>query len=174
MPQTNTACAWAVMRAVLAAVVSVALLAQTEPGSLAAPAQPIPFSHKTHVAGGLKCQDCHANRDPGEQMGLPEASKCMACHFSIAKAKPAIRKLSEFAKNKQPIPWVRVHSVPAEIYWSHRTHLTAGMTCEECHGQVPQMDSMARVPNVTTMEGCVNCHKEHKASTGCNFCHDGK
>ena len=107
-------------------------------------------------------------------MGLPEASKCMACHFSIARDKPAIQALTEFTKSKQPIPWVRVYSLPAEVYWSHRTHLNAGMTCEMCHGQVSLMEVVARVTNVTSMEGCVDCHKERKVSTGCSLCHEGK
>jgi hypothetical protein len=107
-------------------------------------------------------------------MGLPAAAKCMACHSTIAKDKPAIQALRNFAESKNPIPWVRVYSLPAEIYWSHRPHLSAGMTCTACHGQVSDMDVIARVTNVTTMQGCVDCHKEHKVSTGCNFCHDDK
>jgi hypothetical protein len=164
----------AVLRIAAAAALAVVLYGQTESSPPAPPAQPIPFSHKTHVAGGLKCRDCHPNRDPGERMGLPEVSKCMACHFSIAKDKPAIQALSEYAKNKQPIPWVRVYTLPAEVYWSHRSHLNAKVACEACHGQVSQMEAVARVTKVTTMEGCVDCHKERNVSTGCDFCHEGK
>jgi hypothetical protein len=170
----------AVLRGALAFLAALALLGQgpqrehreqtAEP-----PTQPIPFSHKTHVASAhLKCQECHPAPDPGERMTLPAVSTCMACHISIAKDRPAIRALSEYAKNKQPIKWVRVYSVPSDVFWSHRPHLAAGMTCEMCHGQVPQMDATARVTNVTTMGGCVDCHKQHQANTGCNFCHEGK
>lgn len=140
-----------------------------------APAQPISFSHKTHTsAAHLKCEDCHAGPDPGEHMTMPAVSTCMACHISIAKDKPAIRALSQYAKAKQLIKWVRVYTVPADVFWSHRSHLKAGMTCEMCHGQVAQMEAMARVTNVTSMEGCVDCHKQHDANTGCDFCHEGK
>jgi len=107
-------------------------------------------------------------------MGLPEAAKCMLCHTTIAKDKPAIQALRDFAQSKKPIPWVRVYSLPAEIYWSHRPHLSAGMTCDACHGALADMDIVARVTNVTTMQGCVDCHKAHQVSTGCNFCHDDK
>jgi hypothetical protein len=148
-----------------AAALAAALFAQT---------QPIPFSHKTHLAKGLECKVCHTNTDPGEQMGLPEAAKCMLCHTTIAKDKPAIQVLRDFAQSKKPIPWVRVYSLPAEIYWSHRPHLSAGMTCNACHGPLADMDVVARVTNVTTMQGCVDCHKQHQVSTGCNFCHDDK
>jgi predicted CxxxxCH...CXXCH cytochrome family protein len=37
------------------------------------------------------------------------------------------------------------------------------------------MDVVAWVTNVTTtMQGCVACHKQHRVSTSCNFCHDDK
>lgn len=142
--------------------------------SKGAPAQPLPYSHKTHLAMGLKCSDCHTNPDPGDRMDFPATAKCMSCHATIAKDKPAIQKLAEFAKSKGPIPWVRVYVLPAGTYWNHRSHLDAGVKCETCHGQVAKMDVMENVTNVTTMAGCVDCHKQMKAGTGCEFCHEGK
>jgi len=138
------------------------------------PSQPLPYSHKTHLKLGLKCADCHANRDPGENMGIPQSSKCMACHASIAKDKPAIQKLSSFNQEKQPIPWVRVYSMSSTITWSHRNHLKAGLTCKLCHGDVAQLDVMTRLMNVTTMDGCVGCHKDNQADASCGVCHEGK
>ena len=63
-----------------------------------APLQPIPYSHKQHLALGLKCKECHTMPDPGEMAGIPEASKCMACHVSIKKESPSIQKLAAFAR----------------------------------------------------------------------------
>jgi Cytochrome c7 and related cytochrome c len=140
----------------------------------APPEQPIPYSHKTHLALGLKCRECHPNPEPGDRMTLPATSKCMACHVIVAKDKPAIQKLAEFAKSKQAIPWVRVYVVSGWVYWNHRSHLEAGMKCEMCHGQVSQMDVMGRASNVTTMEGCIECHRKNDASTGCQYCHSDK
>ena len=37
--------------------------------------QPIPFSHKTHTAAGVKCLDCHALRKPGFAAGIAVGSK---------------------------------------------------------------------------------------------------
>ncbi len=102
-------------------------------------------------------------------MGFPETAKCMACHTTIAKDKPAIQKLTAFAASKQPIPWARVYAVSAGVYWNHRSHLDAGVKCEACHGPVAEMEAMANVTNVTTMAGCVNCHKQSKAGAGCHF-----
>jgi len=138
------------------------------------PVQPLPYSHKTHLALGLKCNECHPNPDPGDRMAFPAASKCMACHVTIANDRPAIQKLAGYAKSKEPIPWVRLYSVAAGVYWSHRSHLEAGMKCDACHGEVAQMDTMAKVKNVTSMAGCIECHRKNHAETGCEFCHEGK
>jgi hypothetical protein len=138
------------------------------------PEQPIPFSHKTHVALKLVCDTCHENPDPGNQVTLPGTATCMACHQAIAKEKPAIRKLAQFDHDHKPVPWLRVYAVPAFVYWSHRTHLDAGMKCEVCHGQVDQMDIMTKATNVTTMGGCVECHRQKQAATGCKLCHESQ
>jgi Cytochrome c3 len=138
------------------------------------PAQPIPYSHKKHLAFGLKCQQCHINPEPGDRMTFPATSKCMACHVTIAKDKPSIQKLAEFAKSNQPIPWVRVYVVSSWVYWNHRSHLEAKMTCEMCHGPVEEMEVMTKVSNVTTMAGCIDCHRKNDASTGCRYCHADK
>ena len=137
-----------------------------------APEQPLPFSHKTHVATGLKCAECHPNPDPGDHMTFPATARCMACHTTIAKEKPAIQKLAEFAKSKDPIPWARVYTVPAFVFWNHRSHLKAGLECDTCHGQVSQMDVTSKVTKVTSMDGCMECHREKNVDTGCGFCHE--
>jgi Cytochrome c7 and related cytochrome c/Class III cytochrome C family len=138
------------------------------------PTQPIPFSHKKHVALNLKCQECHSNPEPGEQITFPPVSKCMACHIAIAKDKPSIQKLAEFAKAKKEVPWVQVYRVPDFVYWSHRTHLNEKLKCDQCHGDVAEQDVMTKVTYVTTMGGCVACHNKSEGSTGCESCHPGK
>jgi Cytochrome c3 len=138
------------------------------------PPQPLPYSHKKHIALGLQCQDCHPNPEPGDRMTFPATSKCMACHSSIAKDKPSIQKLAAFAKSGTAIPWIRVYSLPSWVYWNHRSHLEAQMTCEMCHSKVEELDTMAKITNVTTMAGCVDCHKENDAGIGCKYCHADK
>jgi hypothetical protein len=98
----------------------------------------------------------------------------MTCHATIANTKPAIQKLARFAKSKQAIPWVRVYVVPGWVYWSHRAHREAKMTCNMCHGQVAAMEIMTKVSSVTTMAGCIECHRKNDANTGCRYCHADK
>lgn len=138
---------------------------------IAAPAQPLPYSHKTHISRGLQCRMCHTNPDPGGQMTFPAVATCMGCHSTVAKEKPAIARLTELAQSGQPIPWVRVYEVTPGVSWSHRRHLQAGMQCVMCHGQVGQLDVMAQTTAVTSMASCISCHQAHKTNTTCQTCH---
>jgi hypothetical protein len=74
-------------------------------------------------------------------------SRCKkrACHNTVAKNKPAIVRLAEFAKSQQPVRWVQVYSILPGVQWNHRKHLEAGMKCETCHGPVAQMDAMTMI-----------------------------
>ena len=112
-------------------VTSVTLRTQgspTPPGpAAAAPVQPIPYSHKKHVALGLECRTCHVNPDPGKLMTFPPTAFCMGCHQSIAADRPAIQKLAGFAASGTPVPWVRVYRLPDYVFWKHATHLKAGV-----------------------------------------------
>ncbi|MGA3105104.1 MAG: cytochrome c3 family protein [Terriglobales bacterium] len=141
------------------------------PMKTAAPEQPIPYSHKRHLAMGLECKLCHVNPEPGNRMTFPATSVCMSCHQNIAKTKPDLAKLAEYAKSGEPIPWVRVYKLLPGPRWSHRPHLEAGAKCEMCHGAVSQMDHMQEVTSVTTMYSCLSCHQVNHAKTSCNTCH---
>jgi len=138
------------------------------------PAQPLPFSHKTHLTFHLSCIFCHANPEPGNQMTLPATETCMGCHASVATDRSSIQRLAKFAQSREPIPWKPVYSVPGFVYWSHRTHLQAGVSCENCHGDVAQMEVIVKAKNVTTMAGCVACHHQKDAPTGCETCHESQ
>jgi len=143
------------------------------PAPPSAPVQPIPFSHKTHLAMDLSCKDCHSNPEPGpgNLMTFPATSKCMECHEVVATNKPSIQKLAQFAKSGQPISWVRVYQVLPGVNWGHRKHLQAGMQCAMCHGDVSQSDAMAVTTSVTSMASCIGCHEANHAPTVCRTCH---
>lgn len=136
-----------------------------------APVQPIPYSHKTHIALGLSCQNCHANADPGNRMSFPATAKCMQCHVDVAKDSAPIEKLAEFAKSGQPVPWAPVYQITPGVNWSHRRHLQAGVLCTTCHGQVSQLDAMSETTAVTSMATCISCHQANRAPTVCKTCH---
>ncbi|MFQ6004813.1 MAG: cytochrome c3 family protein [Woeseia sp.] len=136
-----------------------------------APAQPLPFSHKTHLASGLACQLCHANPDPGAQMTLPATETCMSCHITIAKDKPAIMALREYSESGQQIPWVRVYAITPGVSWSHRAHLNAATQCETCHGDVRQVETVSETKAILAMASCIGCHRAREAAAECVTCH---
>ena len=104
--------------ALLGASIAVALLAlgvgaqqlaaiQQVPGNPAmhqAPDQPIPYSHRTHLALGLVCETCHTNTAANAPMGYPETGTCMTCHNAIGRDLPAVMQLAEFAASGDPVP----------------------------------------------------------------------
>lgn len=133
--------------------------------------QPLPFSHKTHLATGLQCKSCHKNPDPGEMMTFPATSVCMGCHASVKKDSPAIQKLAAAAKANEKIPWVRVYKIPGYVFFSHRFHVDGGVACETCHGPVREREVIvAEVKH--DMGSCMSCHTTMKVSNDCTFCHD--
>ena len=138
----------------------------------AAPVQPIPFNHKVHVATGAKCLDCHPIRGDGFQAGLPRESTCMGCHTSIKKDSPHVQQLAEFAKQRKPVPWARIYTVPDYVWFSHASHATdAKISCETCHGPVAEREVLAK-EKPTNMYSCMTCHAKHGAPNGCDFCHN--
>ena len=137
----------------------------------AAPAQPIPYSHKTHLALGLKCAACHKNPDPGEAMGFPNETFCLTCHQAIKQDSPHIQKLAAAARNKTPLEWARVYRVPEYVYFSHRVHTAAGTSCETCHGPVRDRDVITREVSLH-MRDCMACHKAKNARNDCGTCHE--
>jgi hypothetical protein len=135
------------------------------------PVQPVPYSHKTHLALGLGCDSCHENADPGEYMGFPAESFCMGCHRGIKADSPYIAKLAAAARDKKPMPWTRVYRLPNYVYFSHRVHTTAGTPCETCHGPVRERDVLTREV-VHSMKSCMACHDATKARNDCGACHE--
>lgn len=83
-------------------------------------------------------------------------------------------------RHTSPVAWVKVHNVPDFVYFDHRPHVNAGVTCQQCHGPVETMERV-RQEQPLTMGWCVNCHREASrtgvagrkvaASIDCSTCH---
>lgn len=149
---------------------SILLTIGSSAADLQGPEQPLPFSHKQHMAQGLVCKNCHKNLDSGVVMSFPPTSYCMTCHQAVKKDSPAIQKLAVFDSNHKEIPWVRVYKLPETVSFSHGSHLAAGVKCEECHGQVAQRDRLFRETDLS-MAGCLDCHQKRDAPQECDSCH---
>ncbi len=78
------------------------------------------------------------------------------------------------------IPWVRVHNLPDYACFNHSAHVTAGVSCQKCHGPVESMERNRQVETLS-MGWCVDCHREStengvngfavNASINCTVCH---
>jgi hypothetical protein len=123
------------------------------------PVQPIEFSHKVHAGDlGMDCRYCHSTVERSGFAAVPPTQTCMNCHSKVKTESAKLSRLRESAASDQPIPWVRVHSLPDFVYFDHSAHLSAGVGCSSCHGRV---DQMARVVQKAplTMGWCLDCHR---------------
>jgi hypothetical protein len=133
--------------------------------------QPIAYSHKTHIAAGLQCKNCHTIPGEGFLATFPKESFCMGCHQNVKTDSPEIQKLAKFAKDRQPVPWNRVYRVPDMVWFSHALHVQdAGLDCQECHGDVKSRDVLFQEKSIS-MNSCMECHARMQASNGCDVCH---
>lgn len=136
------------------------------------PEQPLPYSHKVHLAQGLKCTDCHETAEKEDSATLPPTQTCMGCHANVKTDSPHIQKLTQYDEKKEDVPWRRVYRLPSFVYFSHVQHVTAGkITCDTCHGNVAQMDVMQKMKDIS-MASCIECHKQHSAPAACDTCHE--
>ena len=132
-------------------------------------AQPVPFSHKIHMSAGARCVDCHAGAATSARAGIPDSPQCMNCHRAVKRDSPQVAAIRRFSEQRQPIPWIRVYKTPDFVNFSHARHSRFG--CTQCHGPVEQRDVLAKEVS-TSMEACMSCHVQHKASTNCSVCHE--
>ena len=138
-----------------------------------APKQPISFSHKLH-AGEYKidCNYCHTGVNRGKSAHIPSANICMNCHGVIKKESPEIQKIYTSIENNQPIEWVRVHNLPDLAYFNHAQHVNVGgVECENCHGDVAQMEVIQQRSSLT-MGWCIDCHRKTEVNTKDNKYYD--
>jgi hypothetical protein len=181
----------------LAVLIAIALSTWSRQPANARPSdQPINFPHNVHVQQyKIDCQYCHTDARRSEYAGLPSVTRCMGCHKITAADKPEIKKLAEYATKGEPIPWVRVYKIPEFTYFPHKAHVRVGLRCQECHGKVEEMTTVAATtgPSLVhdalsvvglrknspplTMGWCIDCHREQNRTNGmhapldCVTCH---
>ena len=166
---------WLIVSLVCAsgAVVAALILMYSLPLDLKerSPVQPLAFSHKLHAGtSGIPCLYCHRYADRSPVAGIPSVADCRACHLYISPEAPQIRTLVGYWDKREPIPWVRVNSLPDHVYFPHMMHIRARIDCSACHGQVAAMERVRRTASLK-MGWCLGCHRQHKASIDCWTCH---
>ncbi len=136
------------------------------------PHQPIPFPHKTHLAKGAECTDCHETVEKGPIAGIPSVKTCMICHSQIATTKPLIKEVTAYSDKGIDIPWQRVYGFTqaSHVRFNHAPHIRAKVDCATCHGQLKDQTVAERAVD-HTMGFCVNCHRQKQAPNDCLTCH---
>jgi hypothetical protein len=121
--------------------------------------QPIQFSHERHVAGnGIDCRYCHTSVEESAFAGIPPTKTCMNCHSEIFSNSPFLAPVRMSFVNNTPIRWTRVHDLPDFAYFDHSIHVSKGVGCTTCHGQVDRMPLMLQEHSLH-MEWCLDCHR---------------
>ena len=121
--------------------------------------QPIPFSHKHHVAeDGIDCRYCHTSVEKSSFAGIPPTETCMTCHSQIFTDSPMLQPVRVSLATNTPLEWKRVHDLPDFVYFNHSIHISKGIGCSTCHGRVDQMPLTRRTENLY-MKWCLDCHR---------------
>lgn len=122
--------------------------------------QPVPFSHKHHVAGlGIDCRYCHTSVEVSSFAGIPPTKTCMNCHSQVFANSPFLEPVRDSFRTGRSIQWTRVHDLPDFVYFDHSIHVNKGVGCTTCHGQVDRMPLMWQEKSLQ-MEWCLDCHRD--------------
>ena len=124
------------------------------------PKQPIPYSHKLH-AGVLKipCLYCHSAALKSRVASIPPVEKCMNCHKVTKTESPYIKEIAAIYASGTPLRWERVHTLPGYVFFDHRPHVSTGILCQTCHGEVQTMDVLYQEMSLR-MGNCLGCHRD--------------
>lgn len=126
--------------------------------------QPVQFSHKHHVGDdGIDCRYCHTTVETGASAGMPPTQTCMNCHSQIWNDSPYLEPVRASFRENKPIQWLRVHDLPEFVYFNHSIHVSKGVGCSSCHGDIANMPSVYQ-ENTLQMEWCIACHKDPTAN----------
>ncbi|MBO9385789.1 MAG: cytochrome c3 family protein [Thermomicrobium sp.] len=136
--------------------------------------QPIHFPHTVHVqALGMDCTYCHRSVTVEAHAGLPSVELCMQCHKIISpQGRPELEKLVAAFQENRPILWNKVHQLPDHSHFVHSVHVSYGLECSTCHGNVGAMGKpgVKQVRDLR-MGDCLTCHQQMGARMDCSSCH---
>ena len=124
------------------------------------PEQPVPFSHRIHVDQlGLDCRYCHSYVEKSKHSNVPATQTCMGCHQHVKRDSSKLELVRKNWEEGKPIPWVKVHVAPDYVYFDHSVHVSRGVGCVECHGQVNRMEKVYHA-KPHSMAWCLGCHRK--------------
>lgn len=127
------------------------------------------FPHKTHVAEGLDCSDCHAGVPDTDEPRMPVQQQCQLCHKDLDAEKPPEKQAARLFEGGM-LQASHYSRLSPERIFSHAKHAAAVEKCDTCHTGVSDSDRVS--PGVAlTMAECMACHAERRVSNDCATCH---
>lgn len=122
--------------------------------------QPVQFSHRHHAKElGIDCRYCHTTVEELAYAGMPPTQTCINCHAQIWSDSPYLEPVRASWRDEKPIEWTKVYDLPGYVYFDHSAHVTKGVGCTSCHGNVDEQNVLWQEPSLH-MEWCLNCHRE--------------
>lgn len=123
------------------------------------PQQPVDYSHLLHAGElGMDCRYCHTGVETSPVAGVPPTQTCMNCHTLVKTDSKLLEPVRTSWETGKPIEWIRVHKVPDYAFFDHSAHITAGVGCESCHGNVREME-VVQQKETLSMGWCLDCHR---------------
>lgn len=143
--------------------------------------QPIYFSHHLHAGiRGIDCEYCHRGVSKANMAGVPSVTDCWNCHQgligkgtnnqSVIRRPEVLKLIKGYVEQKKDISWFKNYSLPQHVKFPHRCHINAGLKCEQCHGDVRNMDVIYNYVR-PGMGWCISCHRTMHAPVDCTSCH---
>jgi hypothetical protein len=83
----------------------------------------------------------------------------MNCHTEVLSDSDILAPVRDAAEKGTPLVWNRVYTLPDYVYFDHSAHVTKGVACVSCHGQVDQMAVVVQATSLQ-MSFCMNCHTD--------------
>ena len=121
-------------------------------GGAGASIQPIAFPHNLHAGSGegqanMDCQFCHYSAERSVDAGIPSVATCWGCHQVVTgrNAPEEVAKIREYVESGEPIPWVRNYKISDHAHFPHMRHIAAGLECQQCHGEIQQLEGDIQV-----------------------------
>ncbi len=111
------------------------------------------MNHPVHVAQGMDCSDCHTF-DGGSEAVVAGHPTCAICH-EIPEQQPTAESCGlchtrdDFSVNSR-LTWLS-----DELKFDHAVHLTAQVSCMECHTNLDRGGGRTQL----TMDFCMRCHE---------------
>lgn len=129
------------------------------------------FNHRLHVEGeGLDCAACHVGVEDDDRPGMPVLAQCRLCHEEPEQEGGP--DLTEgYFDETGAFAHAPFSTLPDEVVFSHLGHVTAGVECAACHGDVIADARLG--PSVSVPMGrCTECHERTGTANECATCHE--